>query len=108
LFRVVPARWSGGGRIAVAGLIGPAGHATLPGVDIAAQGGARARGEAGMDQHMTIRQEAPANRHAADLVAAARRALDRALADDGKLPEEVLSISGMSGRRYRRFVNHLV
>lgn len=61
-----------------------------------------------MDQHMTIRQEAPANRHAADLVAAARRALDRALADDGKLPEEVLSISGMSGRRYRRFVNNLV
>jgi hypothetical protein len=37
-----------------------------------------------------------------------RRALDRAIAQEGKLSEEVLALPGMSGRKYRRFINNLV
>jgi Glycosyl transferase family 90 len=35
-------------------------------------------------------------------------ALRRALAGEGKLPAEVLSLEGMSGRKYRLFINNLI
>jgi Methyltransferase domain len=40
--------------------------------------------------------------------AAINNALNRALALDSKLPEPVLRMTGMSGRKYRRFINNLV
>lgn len=35
-------------------------------------------------------------------------AFERACGDEVRLPEAVLMMEGMSGRRYRRFINHLV
>lgn len=35
-------------------------------------------------------------------------AFDRALADEGKIAPDVLSIRGMSGKKYRRFINNLM
>jgi len=35
-------------------------------------------------------------------------AFDRALADEGKITPAVLSIRGMSGKKYRRFINNLM
>ncbi|HEY3662863.1 MAG TPA: class I SAM-dependent methyltransferase [Chthoniobacterales bacterium] len=35
-------------------------------------------------------------------------AFDRALADESKVDSEVLSIRGMSGKKYRRFINNLM
>jgi hypothetical protein len=43
-----------------------------------------------------------------ELVAKVRRALSRALAGDSKLNQDILSIKGMSGRKYRMFINNLV
>lgn len=43
-----------------------------------------------------------------ELAAHTRRAFDRALVGDSKLDSDVLSMRGMSGRRYRMFVNALI
>lgn len=43
-----------------------------------------------------------------DLVTRTRTALERAIHGDTKLPAEVLTINGMSGRKYRAFINNLV
>jgi hypothetical protein len=37
-----------------------------------------------------------------------KTALLRAIADDGALPHEVLGMRGMSGRKYRTFINNLI
>jgi len=37
-----------------------------------------------------------------------KRALEKALLDQSKLPDEILKMQGMSGRKYRKFVNTLV
>ena len=42
------------------------------------------------------------------LSARAQAALGRAITLDGKLSEEVLAITGMSGRKYRYFINNLI
>lgn len=42
------------------------------------------------------------------LVAKVEAALQRALAGDGKLPPEVLGLEGMSGKKYRLFINNLI
>jgi len=42
------------------------------------------------------------------LAAKARTALQRAIAGDGKLPSEILDLQGMSGRKYRLFMNNLI
>ncbi len=42
------------------------------------------------------------------LIAKVRGALQRAIANDGKLPMEVLALQGMSGRKYRLFINNLI
>ncbi len=41
----------------------------------------------------------------AKLIAAA---LDKAVKDESKLPDWILTLNGMSGKRYRRFINNLV
>ena len=45
---------------------------------------------------------------AADLAAVVQTAFEKALADDGKLSPAVLSMPGMSGKKYRRFINNLM
>jgi hypothetical protein len=42
------------------------------------------------------------------LVVKVADALQRAIANDGKLPPEVLGVQGMSGRKYRLFINNLI
>ena len=42
------------------------------------------------------------------LAAEVQSAFERALADEGKASSEVLSMRGMSGKRYRRFINNLM
>jgi hypothetical protein len=37
-----------------------------------------------------------------------RNAFERALVNDGKLPDTVLDLPGMSGKKYRMFINNLV
>src|ERR1051326_5428948 len=37
-----------------------------------------------------------------------QNAFDRALADEGKVSADVLGIRGMSGKKYRRFINNLI
>ena len=44
----------------------------------------------------------------ATLVTAVRTAFQQALAGEGKLDEAVLSLNGMSGRKYRLFINNLI
>jgi hypothetical protein len=46
----------------------------------------------------------PINGFAAEV----QTAFDRALADEGKISPDVLSIRGMSGKKYRRFINNLI
>lgn len=45
---------------------------------------------------------------AANLVKAVRHSLEQAIAGVTKLPPEVLAIRGMSGRKYRCFINNLI
>lgn len=42
------------------------------------------------------------------LVDEVRYAFEQALADKGKISDDVLNVSGMSGKRYRRFINNLI
>jgi hypothetical protein len=42
------------------------------------------------------------------LSASLKQAFDRAIAGDGKLPQFVRDIEGMSGQRYRTFINNLI
>lgn len=46
----------------------------------------------------------PTNGFAAEV----QTAFDRALSDEGKVASEVLSMRGMSGKKYRRFINNLM
>ena len=45
----------------------------------------------------------PTNGFAAEV----QTAFDRALSDEGKVASEVLSMRGMSGKKYRLFINNL-
>ena len=42
------------------------------------------------------------------LAAAVRTAFERAMVNDGKIADAVLDLPGMSGRKYRRFINNLI
>ena len=42
------------------------------------------------------------------LVDEVRYAFEQALADKGKISDDVLNLAGMSGKRYRRFINNLI
>jgi hypothetical protein len=55
-------------------------------------------------EHITI----TAADSAAPLAAKARAAFDKAMEYDGKLPEELLNMEGMSGRKARIFLNNLI
>ena len=57
-----------------------------------------------MDEFVTTFTQTVSN----PLVAKVVTALQRAIASDGKLPAEVLGIQGMSGRKYRLFINNLI
>jgi hypothetical protein len=57
-----------------------------------------------MDEFVTTITQTTSNPLAAKVSAA----LQRAIASDGKLPPEVLSIQGMSGRKYRLLINNLI
>src|SRR5271165_5610523 len=43
-----------------------------------------------------------------DLARNTRAALDRAMTMDGKVNEEILQLEGMSGKKYRCFINNLI
>ena len=43
-----------------------------------------------------------------DLARKTRLALDRAMASDSKITKEILEMSGMSGKKYRHFINNLI
>jgi hypothetical protein len=61
-----------------------------------------------MEPHMTLLETSKRIGSADKLVESVRHALDLAIAGVTKLPPEVLAISGMSGRKYRYFINSLV
>lgn len=61
-----------------------------------------------MEPQFSVLETAPASDDAARLVASVRLALDRAVAGTSKLPAELLGMDGMSGRRYRAFINNLI
>jgi hypothetical protein len=42
------------------------------------------------------------------IVVAVKEALQKAIVGVGKLPEDVLAMEGMSGRKYRLFINNLI
>jgi len=42
------------------------------------------------------------------IITKVRDAFSRSLCGEGRLPEEILSMDGMSGRKYRLFINNLV
>jgi hypothetical protein len=43
-----------------------------------------------------------------DLASKARLALERAMVLDGKVSQDILALEGMSGKKYRYFVNNLI
>jgi Methyltransferase domain len=57
-----------------------------------------------MDAHITFGEKI-AESH---LVQSVVRAFDQAMVGDGKLSPEALSLNGMSGRKYRLFINDLI
>ena len=57
-----------------------------------------------MDARVTTMALAPTS----DIASVTRAALQQALVGDTRLPDEVLSLPGMSSRKYRMFVNALV
>lgn len=61
-----------------------------------------------MEPELTVLEPKPASDEAASLVASVRLALDQAVAGTCKLPPELLGMEGLSGRRYRAFINNLI
>jgi hypothetical protein len=61
-----------------------------------------------MEPHVTLLATSPTAATGVELTQAVRRAFDLALAGVSRLPPEVLAIQGMSGRKYRAFINNLV
>lgn len=61
-----------------------------------------------MEPQFTLLETSTVAGPAGNLVQAVRLALQQAIAGVSKLSPEVLAISGMSGRKYRCFVNNLV
>jgi hypothetical protein len=61
-----------------------------------------------MEPQVTLLTTAAATGSPAYLVEAVRHALDKAIAGETKLSPEVLGMVGMSGRKYRSFVNNLI
>jgi hypothetical protein len=61
-----------------------------------------------LEPQLTVLNAAPTSDDAAGLVASVRLALEQAVAGTCKLPAEVLGMEGLSGRRYRTFINNLI
>jgi len=61
-----------------------------------------------MDAHVTLLETSSAADRRSELSHIVRRALEQALAGVTKLPPEILAIPGMSGRKYRYFINSLI
>jgi len=61
-----------------------------------------------MDAHVTLLESSSGAGERPELAHIVRRALERALTGATKLPPEVLAIAGMSGRKYRCFINELI
>ncbi len=57
-----------------------------------------------MSEHFALTDIRPQS----DMAPRARAALERAMALDGKITQEILEIGGMSGRKYRYFINNLI
>lgn len=57
-----------------------------------------------MDMHLAVVETKPSNW----LVPMLRTSLNRAILEDGKLPPELLALEGMSGKKYRIFINNLI
>jgi hypothetical protein len=57
-----------------------------------------------MDMHLALIETASAH----PLVSALKDALQRALSECSKLSRDVLMLDGMSGRKYRHFINNLI
>jgi hypothetical protein len=57
-----------------------------------------------MDEQVTTIEAGTAN----SLVGKVKIALQHAIAGEGKLPGAILSMAGMSGRKYRIFINTFV
>jgi hypothetical protein len=60
-----------------------------------------------VDAHVTL-VEASSNAVLSEMPKLVRSALEKALADMTKLTPEILAIPGMSGRKYRCFINNLI
>jgi hypothetical protein len=61
-----------------------------------------------MEPHVTLLELSPAAGINADLSAMVRRALEQAIGGVTRLPPELLALPGMSGRKYRCFINNLI
>jgi len=61
-----------------------------------------------MEPHVTVMETSPATGGDLELPQIVRHALEQAIAGVTKLPPEVLAIAGMSGKKYRAFVNNLI
>jgi hypothetical protein len=61
-----------------------------------------------MQEHVTILETVPYGGVNPELPNVVRRALEHALTGVSKLTPEMLAVQGMSGRKYRSFVNNLV
>ena len=57
-----------------------------------------------MDAHLGIVETTEGNA----LVAAVKYSLTRAIIEDGKLGQDILNMEGMSGKKYRIFINNLI
>jgi hypothetical protein len=67
----------------------------------------RATGErVEMEAHVTVMEMSPPTHAGSDLAAIA--SLDQAIAGVTKLPPELLALPGMSGHKYRCFINNLI
>jgi hypothetical protein len=61
-----------------------------------------------LEPQWNVLEPTPTSEGAARLVASVRHALDQAVAGTSKLPPELLAMEGLSGRRYRAFINNLI
>ena len=60
------------------------------------------------DTNITVMSTSTGNRTSGNLASMVKRAFDQAIAGTTKLPPEVMAIRGMSGKKYRTFINALV
>jgi hypothetical protein len=61
-----------------------------------------------MDPHVTLLDLSPSTGTDPDLAGIVRHSLEQAIAGVSKLPPELLALPGMSGRKYRCFINNLI